>query len=246
MAKPKPQDQTAPRPKPKTQRGRDTRDDILAAARKLASERWIDEVPFTELAAAAGVARASLLHVYPHWRNVLCDLLHEELDLLDEADTAARALKRARPSQRAYAMLVVLIDRAEKTGRLYPNLRAAMFTCQGEPREEEYSEVNLDAPPTREMLGRFIRIPLNDQYFLVEELLRVPRDPSLKSNEFGPRPIGECLLHFAFDLAAGIPSYFTDFEERRNALRVNIDLMAAGLSKNPQLSAKKRRVKSTK
>jgi len=245
MATPKPQDQTAPRPEPKTQRGRDTRDEILAAARKLASERWIDDVPFTELAAAAGVARASLLHVYPHWRNVLSDLLHEELDLLDAADKAASALKRVRPSQRAYSMLVVLIDRAESTGLLYPNLRAAMFTWQGEPREEEYSEFGFNTHPTREMLGRFMRYPLTDQYFAVEELLRVPRDSSLTSKEFGEPPIGELLIHFALDLAAGIPSYLTDFDERRHALRVNIDLIAAGLSKIPQLRVKKRSVRPT-
>lgn len=237
---PRPTDTPTPR-EPKTQRGRDTRDEILAAARKLVSERWVDEIPFTELAVAAGVARASLLHAFPNWRNVLGDLLWEEVNVLDESYSAASALKRVRPSERAYAMLVPLLDRAERSGRLYPNLRGAMFTWHGELSEVDDSDASLGLPPSREMLGAFMRIQLYDNYTAVESLLGIPRDAALKPNEFGPSPIGECLVNFALDLAAGSPSYFATFDDRRGTLRSVIGLVAAGISKSKPRGAKKRR-----
>jgi AcrR family transcriptional regulator len=223
---------TPTRREPKTQRGRETRDEILIAARQLVSERWVDEVPFIELAAAAGVARASLLHVFPNWRNVLYDLFADEVDILDESFAAALALKRARPGDRAYAMLVPLLNRAEKTGRLYPNFRSAMFAWHGDPSEEDLSEASVLLPPGREMLAAFTRIHLNDHYAAVEELLGVQRDESLKPNEFGSAPIGECLVNFTLDLAAGCPTYFATFDFRRETLRSTIDVIAAGLRRS--------------
>ena len=232
----------APTPRePKTQRGRDTRDEILAAARKLVSERWVEEIPFTELAVAARVARASLLHAFPHWRNVLYDLFAEEVDRLYDSYAVAIALKRVRPGDRAYAMLVPILDRAETTGRLYPNLRGAMFTWHGVPSAEERSQASLSLPPSREMLGAFARIDLGDNYIAIESLLGIPRDESLKPNEFGPSPIGECLVNLTFDLAAGTPSYFGTPEDRRRTLRSVIDLVAAGIGKSKPRGARKRR-----
>jgi len=226
---------------PKTQRGRNTRDEILAAARSLACERWVDEIPFTELAAAAGVARASLLHAFPQWRDVLWLLITEELELLDDSYRAAVALKRAHPSARVYTMLSPLLDRAEATGRLYPNLRGAMFTWQGEPSEKEDLETSLLLPPSREMLGAFMRIPLGDNYIAVESLLGMPRDVALNPNEFGPAPIGECLVNFTLDLAAGSPTNFATFDDRRYMLRSCIKLISAGIRGSMAAGTKKRR-----
>ena len=196
------------RPQPKTQRGRDTRDEILRAARTLASERWIDEVPFVELAAKADVARGSLLHAFRDWHTVLYDLFSAEIDRLDESFTAAVALKRVRPADRVSAMLCPLLDRAEQTGLLYPNLRGAMFAWQGELTEADESEESMSLPPSRAMLGAFSRIQLREHYAAIEELLEVPCVASPEPRRFPNVPIGECLLHFTLDLAAGIPSHW--------------------------------------
>jgi AcrR family transcriptional regulator len=236
-----PAPQAPTRRKPKTQRGRDTREEIVMAARRLVSERWVDEIPFTELAAAAGVARASLLHVFPQWRDVLYDLFSEEIARLDGSYAAAVALKRVRHCDRAYAMLVPILDRAEVTGRLYPNLRGAMFTWHGAPSAAEETSDDAFLLPSREMLGAFARIDLGDNYSAVESLLGIPRDESLKPNEFGPSPIGECLVNLALDLAAGSPSYFATFEDRRHTLRSSIRLISAGVRASMSGGTKKRR-----
>lgn len=243
MSTNRPSPTIALRPEPKTSRGRDTQAEILQAARKLVSERWVHETPFTDLAAAAGVARASLLHAFPHWRDVTWSLLIEELDQLDRSHERAIALKRAKPSVRVYTMLVVLLDRAEKTGRLYPNLRSAMFTWHGEPSEEEYGHPD-SVPWSSELMGRMTLIPLRDYYELIEEFLEVP-DELRDSRKFPPRPTGECLVNFTLDLAAGYPSYCADFHERRELLQTTIELLAAGVRHHPGSKRKPRRRKST-
>ncbi len=222
-----------PRREPKTQRGRDTREEILRAAQTLLSERSAGEVPFTELAMTAGVARASLLHAFPHWRDVLFGLFLIEIDRLDASFEAAESMKRASPTQKAYAMLVPLLDRAEKTGYLYPNIRSAMFTWHGEPIEEDFSNYTANSPDTPAMLGTFLRIALRDHYGAVEELLRVPAD--------NPAPVGELLVNFTLDLAASSPSDLSTFDERRQTLRHNIELIAAGLNQSKRSAAKSRR-----
>ena len=224
-----PHDQGAiQRSEAKTQRGIETREKILRAAHELVSERWVDEIPFVELAKEAKVARASLLHAFPQWRDVLSCLFHEEITRLDLAVTAAEALKRARPADRVYAMLRSVIDRAEETGLLYPNLRAMMFTWQGELSEQD---MDLEEPerPSRAMLGVFQLIDLRDQYDAVETLLGMASAKPPGKGRFAKAPVGEWLVHWTLDLAAGIPSYGNTFEERRSALRDAVDLVAAGL-----------------
>lgn len=216
---------TPTRREPKTERGRVTRDEILTAARKLACERWVNEIPYKELAEVAGVARASLFHAYPNWDQVLLDLLEHELGHLDGSFDAACAQKRVRPGDRTYTMLVVLLDRAEQSGKLYANLRSRMFTWQGELRDGDHDR----EPMTPGVLGWYTLVPLRDQYGMVEELLGIPNDSSLKGNEYGPAPCGECLLNLAFDLAAGSPSQWSTFDERRVTLQRTIEVMAAGV-----------------
>lgn len=213
---------------PKTQRGRDTREAILSAARRLASERWVDEVPFTDLAEAAEVARASLHHAFGHWRNVLWDLFEEEADLLDEAYERARRLRRRRPSDRAFEMLAAVLDRADQTGLLYPNLRSAMATWCGEPTDLALEEASPSAPLRRDVLAAWTRIRLQNHYEAVEELLGVPADESLGDDEVRPLPLGECLVHFTLDLAAGSASYFSTLQERRDTLRSCVESFSAG------------------
>lgn len=215
---------------PKTQRGRDTRDEILRAALRLLEERSVEEIAFTELAAAAGVARASLLHAFPHWRDVLCDLFLREVDRLFDSSEVAYSMKRARPAQKVYAMLAPVLDRAEQTGSLYPNLRSATFTWHGEPRDEKYASGTHESIDTAPVLGTFIRIALSDYYLVVEDLLGVPKDTAFKQGKFGnSTPVGELLLNFTLDLAARSPSYRATFDERRQTLRYNIELIAQGL-----------------
>jgi AcrR family transcriptional regulator len=216
------------RPEAKTQRGVETRDRILLAARELVCQRWVDEIPFVQLARTAQVARASLLHAFPQWRDVLTCLFTEEVDRLDQAVTAAMAIKGKRPADRVYAMLCSVIDRAEATGLLYANLRAMLFTCQGELSEKDMELENPERA-SRAMLGWFHLIELRDQYDAVEELLEMSKPERPGRARFAQAPIGELLVHWTLDLAAGIPSYGSTFDERRSALRDAINLVAAGL-----------------
>lgn len=233
-------DQTAGLPDPKTQRGRDTREQILSAARRLVSERWVDEVPFTDLAEAAQVARASLLYAFGHWRNVLWDLFEEEMDLLDEARTRANRLRRRRLSDGAFEMLAVLLDRADETGLLYPNLRGAMSTWQGEPTDEALFGACPSAPLRRDVLAAWALVRLQPSYEAVEELLGIPQDKSLGEGEVRPVPIGECLVNFALDLAAGSPSSFSTLQDRRLALRRCLDVFADSLGRGAPRRARPR------
>jgi AcrR family transcriptional regulator len=208
---------------PRTSRGEQTREQILSAALRLASERWVSEIAFTELAEEAQVARASLLHAFPHWREVVYDLFCVEADRLDDWYIEATQLKRTTPEARAFAMLRGLIDRAEATGLLYPNIRSAMFTWAGEPTPAEYEPDLMTSASSPAMLGSFVRIQLSEHYVGVEDLLGIPPKPG---KPIGPTPIGECLLNFAFDLAAGSPTYRGSFDERRETLRRTITTMA--------------------
>jgi AcrR family transcriptional regulator len=226
---------------PQTRRGWDTYDVILAAARRLASDRWVEDVSFVDLATEAGVARASLLHLFPHWRNVLWELFEQEADFLDNAYEQARRLKREQPNDRVYAMLADLLNRAEKTGLLYPNLRGALFTWHGEPTDQELSDSSPTTPLGRGVLAAFALVRLQQHYVAVEDLLGIPHDESLKPNEVSPVPIGECLVNFALDLAAGSPTHFATFAARRRTLRSFIELVAAGLRETKPPRTKTRR-----
>ena len=189
----------------------------------MVSERWIHETPFKELAAEARVARASLLHAFPQWRDVVYSLLEEELGRLDVSCAAAQALKRARSDERVYEMLAVLLERAKKTGRLYPNLERNVYLAwpavRGGSSGRPYGSLVSTGGEA------IVAEVAEDHYASVEFLLQVPR------NEFDPSPIGECLVNLALDLAAGYPSYWADFDERRQTLRRNIELIAAGLGR---------------
>lgn len=229
------------RPLPKTRRGRDTRDKILAAARALVRKQWVHETPFTDLAEKADVKRASLLHAFPHWRDVLWSLLVEELDQIDRSYEKAASLKRARPGEKAFVMLAVLLDRAETSERLYPNLRSAMFTWNGKPTEKEITATG-DEPWSAELMGHMTLYSLRDHYDAVETLLGIP-DPPASSRKFNTRPIGECLLNYALDLAAGYPSYYEDFDERRRMLRTCIEQISSGMRKSTRSTNAKRRTR---
>lgn len=239
---------SAPRPnlaatsrQPKTQRGWVTHKEIVTTARDLLGERWVDEIPFTELAEAAGVARASLLHAFPNWRHMLWYLFEQESDHLAKSYAAASVRRRARPTDRVYAMLATLLDRAEITGRLYPNLRGAMFTWDGIPTSEDLAAISPELPLGRNVARTFVHIRLNEYYIAVEELIGIPRDQSLLPIGVRRLPIGECLVNFAFDLAAGSPTLFATFDDRRRTLKSMINMIAAGMRPSKPRVAKKRR-----
>ena len=225
---------------PKTARGVETKGKILAAARILATERWIHEVPFTALAQTAGVARASLLHCFGNWSDVMSSLFHEEIRLLDQTYGDAKSMKGAHPAARAFAMLSPLIDRAESTGLLYPNLRSVMFTWHGQPTEQEMlAELRPGTPPSAATLSMFALIDLSDFYAAAEDLLGIQPAPRRARSSaaqpsphpYLPAPIGECLVNVTLDLAAGSPSTTASFDGRRETLRRTIKLIAVGVSK---------------
>jgi hypothetical protein len=100
-----------------------------------------------------------------------------------------------------------------------------MFTWHGEPAPEEYNADPSSAPPSPAMLGAYVRIQLSDHFAAVEDLLGMP---ATYGKPVGPVPIGECLVNFALDLAAGSPTYRGSFDERRATLRKTIVVVSAG------------------
>ena len=64
-----------------TARGRETRAAILAAARRICSEQWLDQLSLAELAREAGTTRASVLFQFPEgWLDIAAELMVEELE----------------------------------------------------------------------------------------------------------------------------------------------------------------------
>lgn len=199
MNKPK-QTRTLVRRKPKTARGEDAQSAVLRAAQKLLSERNSSAIPIVELAERAGIARASLLLQFPGgWPEILNTLAVQEIDFLDTAYEELLAAKGMRRDEKAYRLLEALLARAESTGRLYPNLRAAMFTW-GEDNQGIY------------------RCGLDDMVAMIATLLRSATDGSETAERtFGY--FGESLLHLAWDLASFEGLWMRTWTERRAALR---------------------------
>lgn len=108
----------------KTERGRATRGSILAAARRMGSESWLDQLALAELARAAGTTRASVLFQFPDgWPDIAAELRIEEMQLWED-EIAGLVASRRKPQERLADALGFLLSRSEATGTLLPNLRA--------------------------------------------------------------------------------------------------------------------------
>ena len=110
-----------------TPRGQLTRGAILAAARKMCSEHWLDQLSLAELARRAGTTRASVLFQFPEgWLDIAAELMIEELDL-GRIAAEAIAKQRLKPPERLSRSLHYFLQRGEELGAMMPNLRAYNF-----------------------------------------------------------------------------------------------------------------------
>src|ERR1035438_1428399 len=111
-----------------TQRGKDVKEAVKAAASRLLHEKWVDQVSLVEVAKAAEVARASLLLQFPQgWPEILFELYWDEFPY-DETYDRMMACKSGSAVERVMRFLEPILLRGQQTGRLYPNIRGAMFT----------------------------------------------------------------------------------------------------------------------
>src|SRR5678816_2515269 len=83
-----------------TAQGKQTRSAILAAARRMCSEHWLDELSLAGLARIAGTTRASVLFQFPEgWLDIAAQLMMEELTIAHAAIEEIAEL-RIKPAER--------------------------------------------------------------------------------------------------------------------------------------------------
>jgi AcrR family transcriptional regulator len=123
-----------------TERGGKVMDEVTAAARKLLVHDWSYEVSVVAVAREAGVARASLLWQFEAGMpDILNTVLIRELTGFDEGFAKAERQRNADPLARTLTAFSPLFAQAETSGRLYANLRGAMFTW-GTQNSDIYSK----------------------------------------------------------------------------------------------------------
>jgi AcrR family transcriptional regulator len=123
-----------------TERGGKVMDLIVNAARELLAKHWIHEVSVVALARRADVARASLLWQFPDgMTDVLNTVLLRELAAFDDGFGQVERKKRPSRIENVMRAFGPLFARAERSGRLYANLRGAMFTW-GATNSDIYSK----------------------------------------------------------------------------------------------------------
>ena len=193
---------TARRP-PATQRGENVVEAVLTTARQLLQSRFTDQIPLVELARESGVARASLLLQFPQgWQDVLSSLVDREINL-DEAFETVTKTKSLRRNQRLFTVLDTWLQRAEVSGLLYPNLRAATFSWGAENQS-------------------LYRITFEGCWEIVMELMvgGRPNDDALSHRQ---AYLAEALINLTLDLASNEGYAAQSWDERRAALRVAIE-----------------------
>jgi AcrR family transcriptional regulator len=194
----------------RTPRGRETRAAILAAARRMCSEHWLDQLSLAELAREAGTTRASVLFQFPEgWPDIAAELLLEEL-AASSASMAELARGRLKPDAQLRASLHYVLTRADELGALLPNLRAFNFFW-GELIEAAV------APSANANMDR------------IAALLRATapgRQPIAES-----RDSAEALYAFALDLVCAPMYRRLSSDERTAKLDTAINLMLKGLTR---------------
>ena len=197
---------------PKSARGQDSMEQVVGTATRMLRERWIADISISELARESGVVRASLLFAFPNgWPDVantvairtLFEPFDKELDALLERPP--RVLKPGHVTR----VLSTLLDLAQQTGRLLPNLRAQMFVW-GEDNQAIF------------------RHGLQDWNAGLASVL------AGKEETKGTAHIAaaENLINFTLDLAAGA-GYVTSTEKwRRAILKDTVELIFRGIGKN--------------
>jgi AcrR family transcriptional regulator len=194
----------------RTPRGRETRAAILLAARRMCSERWLDQLSLAELAREAGTTRASVLFQFPEgWPDIAAELLLEELAAA-AAEMAELEKGQLKPEARLRAALHYVPRRADELGALLPNLRAFNFFWG-------------------EMVDAAVAPAANANMDRIARLLRdtAPgRQPIAES-----RDAAEALYAFALDLVCAPIYRHLGTDQRTAKLDSAIDLMLRGLTR---------------
>lgn len=190
-----------------TQRGVQVINAVTGTAARLLQERFVDQISLVELAKESRVARASLLLQFPGgWPDILSTVAITEVNL-DTALDEALAQDDLIRSQQVFIVLNSLLNRAEKSGLLFANMRGAMFSWGAENQ------------------GVY-RIALEACW----EVLRVLMANETRSDELEDRRLAylaEGLLNLTLDLASSEGYMARTWDERRAALRVAVDASLA-------------------
>ena len=194
----------------RTVRGRETRAAILAAARRVCSEHWLDQLSLAELAREAGTTRASVLFQFPDgWLDIAAELLIEELEAARKAvDELVKA--RLKPEERLRKSLHYFLAHGEELGALLPNLRAFSYFW-GDAADAQVAPV---------------RDATLDQVALLLRATAPGRQPAAEA-----RDAAETLVFFAFDLVAAPMFRRLRPEERAAKLDTAITLILKGLTR---------------
>lgn len=195
---------------PPTQRGKDVKGAVKAAASRLLEVRWFDQISLVEVAKAAEVARASLLLQFPQgWPEILFELYFDESPY-DETVDRMEACKVGPPVDRVARFLEPLLVRAQETGRLYPNIRGAMFTWG-----EEF--------------GGVAQCWIEDFSTMLVELMTQSQPIVDEVTELRTFRAAESLYYSALDLASTEWRFSTTWVERQATLRSLIESVFVGL-----------------
>lgn len=216
---------------PATERGGKVMEAVVAVARQMLMDHWAHELAVVQLARVSKVARASLFWQFPKGLpDIINTVLLRELDWFDEGYELANRQTHLPPADRVMLCFEPLFRHAEVSGRLYANLRGAMFTW-GRENTETY------------------RCGLNDYVDLTAELLTSELLPLGASDDRFYGFVAEGIFNAALDILAEDPETAATWQERRDAFRALVSTAVDGLkqraAKRTQAKAKaapKRRV----
>jgi AcrR family transcriptional regulator len=191
-----------------TVRGQQTRAAILAAARQLCSEKWLDQLSLAELARTAGTTRASVLFQFPEgWLDIAAELMVEEFEAWHAASLVISQSK-LEPQERLREALQWVLTRGAEQGAFLPNVRAFNHVWG-------------------EMIDTAAAGSRNDAFEYVAEQLRQIVPATASKTDL--RTAAELLAFFAIDLVCTPMYRRLPPHERAAKLDAAISLALAGL-----------------
>jgi AcrR family transcriptional regulator len=194
-----------------TPRGQLTRDAILAAARQMCREQWLDQLSLAELARVAGTTRASVLFQFPEgWLDIAAEILVEEM-IIARAATEEIAKLRLKPPQRLSRSVHYFLQRGEELGALMPNIRAFNYFWG-------------------DMIDALVAPARDAAFDAVARLLQATAPGRQSVAE--ARDASETLVFFAIDLACAPMYRRLRPAERAAKLDTAIGLVVKGLTRN--------------
>lgn len=197
-----------------TERGEKVVDAVVAVAREHLMQRWLSEITLVEICAQASRTRSSVLLQFPGGiHDVVCTVATREFSLFDDGCNAAMSEPVRDPVARTMCAFEPLFAMAEKSGRLYANLRSAMFGWGDENQ------------------GVF-RLGWSDYVDMTAELLTGawPAGESSQVRHLGY--LAEAVLNGALDITTAQGEWPSNWLERREAFRTLLEAVL-GVSAAP-------------